>query len=124
MGRPPLALGLLDDLDLSLPPLDLGLPRAGPGGIRGCKEHGSLQLKHCDVKIAIATVGDAGSGTLNVAMRVGRYSQEGLFNGLEGLVGVPNARVGLTRSVPWRAIFRAADRASPKARSVVPPFWL
>ena len=33
---------LLDGLDLGLPPLDVGLPGAGTGGIRGCKEHGSL----------------------------------------------------------------------------------
>ena len=52
------------------------------------------------LEIAIGTVGDAGSSTPTVAMRVGRYSQEGLFNGLEGLVGVPNARVGLASSVP------------------------
>ena len=66
-----------------------------------CQSGRSLTSAHRVVpEIAIATAGDAGSGTPTVAMRVGRYSQEGLFNGLEGLVGVPNARVGLTSSVP------------------------
>ena len=66
-----------------------------------CQSGRSLASAHRVVlEIAIGTVGDAGSGTPTVAMRVGRYSQEGLFNGLEGLVGVPNARVGLASSVP------------------------
>ena len=66
-----------------------------------CQSGRSLTSAHRVVpEIAIATVGNAGSGTPTVAMRVGRYSQEGLFNGLEGLVGVQDARVGLTSSVP------------------------
>ena len=89
-----------------------------------CQSGRSLTSAHRVVpEIAIATVGDAGSGTPTVAMRVGRHSQEGLVNGLpvEGLVGVPNARVGLIRSVPWRAIFRAAERAeSSQCRAALP----
>jgi len=66
-----------------------------------CQSGRSLTSAHRAVpEIARATVGDASSGTPTAALRVGRYSQEGLFNGPEELVGVPNARVGLTSSVP------------------------
>ena len=54
-----------------------------------CQSGRSLASAHRVVlEIAIGMVGDAGSGTPTVGMRFGRYSQEGVFNGLEGLAGV------------------------------------